>query len=139
MSYYDYSYDAGPLATNSDKSSGFLAGISMGLIWAYLALLVFLAITMWKIFTKAGKPGWASLVPIYNTIVMLQIVGRPVWWILLMLIPVVNLVVAVILINDLAKSFGKGIGWTFGLLFLGIVFYPMLAFGSAKYHGPSVK
>lgn len=130
----DYNYDE--LLTASDASNGLLAGIGMGLILLYLAFVVFMVVVMWKTFAKAGKPGWASLIPIYNTYVLLQIVGRPWWWLLLMLVPFVNIVVAIIVTNDLAKSFGKDVMWTVGLLLLPIVFYPMLAFGSAKYGGP---
>lgn len=103
----------------------------------YVAIIVLMIASMWKIFTKAGQPGWASIVPIYNIIVLLKIVNKPVWWLVLMLIPVVNFVIAIIVLNALSKSFGKGVGFTIGLLLLGIVFYPMLAFGDAQYVGQS--
>ena len=102
----------------------------------YLAVMIFLIASMWTIFTKAGQPGWAAIVPIYNIIVLLKIVGKPTWWILLYLVPVANFIFLVWTINMLSKSFGKDEGYTVGLLLLGIVFYPMLAFGSAKYIGP---
>ena len=92
---------------------------------------------MWIIFSKAGKPGWAIIIPIYNIIVLLQIVGKPWWWFLLMCIPVVNMILAIWVTNLLSKSFGKGVGFTLGLLFLSIIFYPVLAFGGAKYEGPA--
>jgi len=136
MNDYDYTYET---FTTSDTSEGFLAGIGIGLILVYLLLLLLMVVSMWKVFTKAGKPGWASLIPIYNAFVLLQVVGRPVWWLVLMLIPFVNIVVTIIVTNDLAKSFGKDMAWTLGLLLLPIVFYPVLAFGGAKYIGPSVK
>ena len=104
-----------------------------------LAIIIFLIASIWKVFTKAGQPGWASIIPIYNIIVMLQIVGRPWWWILLLLIPIVNLVIFIIISIDMAKSFGKGAGFGIGLFLLGIIFYPILGFGSATYQGPSVK
>jgi hypothetical protein len=100
-----------------------------------LALMVLVVASFWKIFSKAGKPGWAAIVPIYNVVVYLQVVNRPIWWIILLLIPIVNIVVLIILTNDLAKSFNKGIGWTIGMLLLGVVFYPMLAFGSDPFVG----
>ena len=90
-----------------------------------------------KIYTKAGKPGWASIIPIYNLIVFLEIVGRPIWWIILMLIPLVNFIVAIILLIDFAKSFGKGVGWAILTIFFGFITFPILAFGSATYQGPS--
>ncbi|MCA9100891.1 MAG: signal peptidase I, partial [Planctomycetales bacterium] len=84
-------------------------------------------------FTKAGKPGWGALIPIYNVILLLQIAGRPIWWILLFLIPIVNLVIAVIVAIDIAKHFDKGTGFGLGLAFLGFIFYPILGFGDARY------
>ncbi len=102
-----------------------------------VAIAVFLIIARWKIYVKAGKPGWAVLIPIYNTLVMLEIVGKPWWWLLLMLIPVINIIFAIWMINLLSKSFGKTEGFTVGLILLSIVFYPILGFGSAKYEGPA--
>ncbi len=99
----------------------------------YFVLLVLIIISWWKVFTKAGKPGWASIIPIYNIIVLLDIVKRPVWWLILLLIPIVNIVIGIIVIFDLAKAFGKGTGFALGLLFLGIIFLPILAFGDAQY------
>ena len=103
-----------------------------------LVLIVLMVASLWTINTKAGKPGWAAIVPIYNVIVLLEIVGRPLWWVVLMLIPCVGIIVAIVLAMDLAKSFGKGAGFGIGLVFLGFIFYPILAFGDAKYQGPSV-
>jgi ABC-type sulfate transport system permease subunit len=98
-----------------------------------LLVAVFFIAVMWRIFTKAGRPGWASIVPIYNVIVMLQIVNRPTWWIVLMLIPGVNVVIGIMVISDLAKSYGKGAGFAVGMIFLSFIFYPILAFGGAEY------
>ena len=103
----------------------------------YLAVIVLVLAGMWKMFAKAGKPGWAAIVPIYNAVVMLEIVGRPIWWILLLLIPCVSVVFAFIVAIDLAKSFGKGAGFGIGLALLGFIFIPILGFGDAKYIGPS--
>jgi hypothetical protein len=102
-----------------------------------LLVALLLIVAMWKVFTKAGQPGWASIIPIYNIYIWCKIVGRPWWWILLMLIPFVNFIVAIILCIDLAKSFGKGVGFGIGLALLGIIFFPILGFGSAQYQGPS--
>ena len=114
------------------------AGIGMGaMLFSCIVLLVIVA-AMWKVFTKAGKPGWASIVPIYNIWVLLEIVGRPSWWLVLMLIPFVNFIVLIILSIDVAKSFGKGTGFGLGLAFLSLIFYPILGFGDAKYRGPAV-
>ena len=102
-----------------------------------LLIALLLIIAMWKVFTKAGQPGWASIIPIYNLYIWCKIVGRPGWWIILMLIPFVNFVICIILCIDMAKSFGKGAGFGIGLALLGIIFWPILGFGSAQYQGPS--
>jgi hypothetical protein len=99
------------------------------------AVFVLMIVSAWKVFEKAGKPGWACLIPIYNLIVMLEIVDRPWWWLFLLLIPLVNLVFAVILCIDLAKAFDQGAAFGIGLLLLGFIFYPILAFGDASYVG----
>ena len=106
------------------------------IIVIYLAIIVLMIASMWTIFSKAGKPGWASIVPIYNTIVLLEIVGKPWWWLLLMLIPIVNIVILIIVYHNLSLSFGKDGGFTVGLILLVIIFLPILAFGDAKYVGP---
>ena len=89
--------------------------------------------SLWKIFTKAGQPGWASIIPIYNVIVLLKIAGKPLWYIILLIIPLVNIVVGILVLIELAKNFGKGVGFAIGLILLPIIFYPILAFGDAKY------
>ena len=93
--------------------------------------------SLWKIYTKAGQPGWAAIVPIYNVIVLMNIVGRPVWWVVLMFIPFVSIVIAIIVCIDLARSFGKDMGFAIGMVLLSFIFLPMLAFGDARYVGPS--
>lgn len=106
----------------------------VGLI-LYLGIIVLLIASIWKIFTKAGKPGWAAIIPIYNFIVLLEIINKPVWWIVLILVPFVNFVIVIIMYLELAKVFGKSAGFGIGLVLLGIVFFPMLAFGDATYQG----
>lgn len=107
---------------------------AVGLI-LYFAIIILVIAGMWKTFTKAGKPGWASIIPIYNIIVVLQIAGKPLWWILLMFIPLVNFIIMILVWIDFAKAFGKGAGYGVGLTFLPIVFLPMLGFGDAQYQG----
>lgn len=102
-----------------------------------LIISLILIISYWKIFTKAGKPGWACIIPVYNAIVFLEIVGKPVWWIFLFLIPCVNFVFLIWTVNLLAKSFGQSEGFTVGLLLLGFIFFPILAFGNYQYLGPA--
>jgi hypothetical protein len=94
---------------------------------------------LWKVFVKAGQPGWAALVPIYNTYVMTQITGRPILWFILLLVPCVNIVAGFLLMQDLAKSFGKTSLYGLGLFFLSPIFLPMLGFSDAQYAGPSFK
>ena len=122
-----------------EYGGGAAGGVFGALFLIYLVVLVFYLWVGWKIFVKAGKPGWAVIIPIYNLYVMLEIVGRPAWWLILCLIPFVNFIVLIILIFDTAKSFGKDTGFGLGMLFLGFIFYPILAFGSAKYVGPAAK
>ena len=99
----------------------------------YLAIIIAIIAAFWKTFEKAGKPGWAAIVPIYNIIVMLEIAGKPIWWIVLFFIPIANLI-ALILINlEIAKKFGQGSGFGIGLAFLPFIFWPILGFGSAEY------
>src|SRR5687767_8317158 len=98
----------------------------------FLAIAVFLIASQWKVFEKAGQPGWACLIPIYNIYILLKIAGKPGWWLVMYLIPVVNLIFAIWTINMISKSFGKDEGFTVGLTLLGIVFWPILGFGDAR-------
>ncbi|HEU4381946.1 MAG TPA: DUF5684 domain-containing protein [Anaeromyxobacteraceae bacterium] len=106
---------------------------AQSVVWFAVVILVWAS--FWKICVKAGRQGWEGIIPIYNLVVLLQIVKRPIWWIVLLLIPLVNVVIAIVLLNDLAKSFGKGVGWTLGLIFIPFVFFPILGFGSDPFRG----
>jgi hypothetical protein len=101
----------------------------------YTVYTILIIAAWWKIFSKAGQPGWAAIIPIYNWIVWCKIVGRPAWWVLLLLIcfPIFFIILSI----DLAKSFGKGVGFAIGLILLSIIFFPILGFGTATYQGPS--
>ena len=116
---------------SSDESGGAIIGIIFGLIWIAVVVTVFVG--MWKVFSKAGKPGWAIIIPIYNIIVILQIARKPIWWIILLFIPLVNIIISIIVAIEIAKGFGKGTGFGLGLAFLPIIFYPILGFGCAQY------
>jgi hypothetical protein len=96
-------------------------------------MLLVPAFMFWKVFTKAGHPGWASIVPIYNLYILTQVAGKEWWWMLLMFIPLVNLIAYIIICLGVATNFGKGAGFAVGLILLGIVFFPILGFGSAVY------
>ena len=109
------------------------AGMGIGFMVVWFAIVILMVASMWKVFVKAGKPGWAAIIPIYNLVVLLEIAGKPAWWVILFLIPVVNFVMLIIVSLALARRFGKGAGYGLGLAFLGVVFYPMLGFGDAQY------
>lgn len=106
-----------------------------------LAPAIFFIVVNWKLYVKAGEPGWASIIPVYTNVVQFKIVGLSPWLLLLYLVPFVNyvaIVVLSILVSfRLAKSFGKDIAWGFGILLLPYVFYPILALGSSEYMGPN--
>jgi hypothetical protein len=104
------------------------------LVW--LAVVVVVIAGAWKTFAKAGKPGWACLIPIYNLWVMLEIAGKPGWWLILLFIPLVNLIVGILACIALAERFGKGAGFGVGLALLGVIFLPILGFGDAEYRAP---
>ncbi|MEN9548278.1 MAG: hypothetical protein RIR12_869 [Bacteroidota bacterium] len=106
------------------------------LVLIVIAFVVFIFASMWKVFEKAGQPGWAAIVPIYNIYIMTKIAGKPGWWTVLCLIPIVNYVFIIWLYNMISKSFGKDEGFTAGLILLGFIFWPILGFGDAKYLGP---
>ena len=116
--------------SNLFTTIGLLSGV-IPVIIGFILLAAF-----WKIFAKAGQPGWASIIPIYNVLVLLRIVGKPYWWLFLLIIPGVNIVLLIMITHELSKSFGKGAGFTFGLMVLSFVFYPILGFDGAPYLGP---
>ena len=112
---------------------GALVGGVFGIFWMICVVVVIIA--MWKVFTKAGKPGWAAIVPIYNIIVLLEIAGKPLWWIILCLIPFVNFIIWIIVSVAVAERFGKGAGFGIGLAILPFIFFLILGFGDARYQG----
>ncbi len=101
----------------------------------YLILIVLAIAGMWKTFVKAGQPGWAAIVPIYNMIVVLEIAGKPTWWLLLYFVPVANIIIPIIVSIAIAENFGKSTGFGIGLAFLSPIFYAILGFGDAQYTG----
>jgi hypothetical protein len=122
----------------SDAAAATAGAVAGGVMFVYFAILIVMVIAMWKLFSKAGQPGWAAIIPIYNVYVLLKVAGKPGWWLILFLIPVVSLVIAIITLHGVSTSFGKGAGFTVGLVLLPIVFFPMLAFGRATYTPPPV-
>ena len=124
------------LSQSSDVGGGGGGGIfGMLFMLIWLALVVAVIAGAWKMFAKAGEPGWAVLVPIYNLIVLMKIAGKPAWWFLLLLIPLVGIVVSIMVCISLAENFGKSTGFGIGLALLGFIFVPILGFGDAVYQG----
>ena len=99
-----------------------------------IGLYVLMIIAGWKVFVKAGKPGWAIIIPIYNIIVMIQVAGKPGWWVILYFIPIVNIIFVIIVAVNLAKAFGKSGAFGFFLLFLlNLIGLFILGYGKAEY------
>ena len=119
--------------TTTDAASG---GIGAGMFIFWLVLAVVGIVAMWKVYTKANQPGWASIIPIYNIYVLLKIAGRPGWWVLLFLIPFVNIIVSLLVSIDVARAFGKSdVFGVIGLWLFSFIGYLILAFGDAQYKG----
>jgi hypothetical protein len=119
------------------RNDGPSAAVFLAVIAFYLVILAYVGVCGWMIFRKAGEAGWKALVPIWNTLIVLKMVGRPWWWIFLLLIPYLNFVLLLAIAVDMGRSFGKGSLFSIGLLtFLWPVGAGMLAFGSARYLGP---
>ena len=119
-----------------NQSSGIFAGIG-GLL--YLALIVLIVAGMWKLFEKAGKPGWAAIIPIYNIIVIFEIIGKPMWQLILLFIPLANFYLLITMGVSFCRSYGKrGIGNYLFYFFLGFIAIPMWGFSDeTRYLGPS--
>jgi ABC-type sulfate transport system permease subunit len=110
------------------------AGAGMGVLILQLVLGLLMLVSVWKVFSKAGQPGWAVLIPFYNLYVFLKIAGKPGWWMaIILLVPIANLIFGIMALAAFAKNFGKGGGFVVGLIFLPFIFYPILGFGSAQY------
>lgn len=122
---------------STEYSSTGLEGLfTLPVIIIYIALVALMIVVMWKIYVKAGKPGWAVLIPFYREYCFMEITWGNGWLFLLYIVPVVGAIVGIITVFKLASAFGKGAGFGFGLLFLSIIFYPILAFSDAEYIGP---
>ncbi len=118
-------------AVGTGENCVMMPSLFVMIIWLAIAILMIVA--LWKVFVKAGRPGWASLIPIYNTYVFLKIAGKPGWWLIWLCIPVLNIIFGIIATLAFAEKFGKGAGFAVGLILLPIIFLPILAFGAAQY------
>ena len=128
----DGSLQIDPFPIDSIPGGGLIFAL---FLYFLIAFNLFLIVSAWIVFAKAGQPGWACLLPIYNVILLLQIAGKPWWWFFLYMIPVLGVVISIIHMIALAEAFGKGAGYGIGLFFLGFIFLPLLAFGDAEYSG----
>jgi hypothetical protein len=124
-------YDTTMYGTTSQTDISAILGTYAILV---LVIAVIMIVANWKIYTKAGKPGWASIVPFYNMYVMYEIAGMNGWMFLLTFIPIVNIVIQIMLYLNLAKKFGKSTGFAIGLILLNPIFLLLLAFGNAEYN-----
>ncbi|HTP86223.1 MAG TPA: DUF5684 domain-containing protein [Bryobacteraceae bacterium] len=125
-------------AVPSAAAGAAVAGLGIGFFLVMMAIAVVFIIGYWKVFAKAGQPGWAAIIPIYNAYILTKIAGRPGWWVLLLLIPFVNIVIILLLSIDVAKSFGQSpIFGVIMLFLLSGIGYLVLGFGSARYVGPA--
>ena len=121
-----------------DAAYAAASGVSAVYAILSLAISVLTLVAMWKLFVKAGRAGWKCLIPFYNTYCLYDIAWGNGWLFLLMFVPCVNVVVGIMMLFKLAKAFGQGTGFGFGLLFLNTIFILILGFGSAEYVGPQV-
>ena len=110
-------------------------GAALAIMFVYLLIIVAMVAGMWMTFAKAGKPGWAAIIPFYNMFVLTEVARKEILWFVLLLVPCVNFVALIMISLDVAKNFGKGAGFGLGLAFLPFIFFPLLGFGSARYQG----
>jgi hypothetical protein len=101
----------------------------------YLIVVIFELAALWKVYAKAGQPGWGAIIPIYNAYLLCKIANRPGWWVILLIIPIVNIVIAIIVWHEVSKAFGHGGGFTVGLILLSFIYVPILGFGASQYRG----
>jgi len=128
-----------PALLLQDDNTGATVAAALGgtmMLIVCLVIAVVMLVGLWKVFVKAGQPGWACIVPFYNVYILLKIAGKPGWWLLLYFIPLVNIVVGIIVAISIAKAFGRSAAFGFFLLFLLGIGYLIIGFGSDRYLGP---
>jgi hypothetical protein len=117
----------------ADSSSAAGAGLFALFFIVYIAFLVLMIASMWKIFAKAGQKGWTALIPILNIVVLVKVLHVEMWWIAVAIIPCTSFIAYFVLYFSLAKAYGKGAGFGIGNILLPFIFLPILGFGSAQY------
>jgi len=123
------------LLAQNDDNAGAL-GALCGLVCQCGAFIVFVVpwiAGMWKLFEKAGKPGWAAIIPFFNTYVLNEVARKEILWFVLTLIPCINIVAWIVICIDVAKQFGKDPLYGIGLALLPFIFFPLLGFSNAVY------
>lgn len=130
---YDYYNDMTPSSVDGTVITTILAVLGVWILLV-LGIAIFMFITNWRIYKKAGREGWESIVPIYNLIVKFQFLNIPIWFIILLFIPGANVAIPIVTAINMAKKFGKDTGFTIGLICAPVIFYPILAFGKAEYN-----
>jgi hypothetical protein len=118
---------------DGESSQVLAVGLVFGFYLVVVGIALFTIVSYWKLFEKARRPRWAAIVPIYGAVVLLRLVGKPSWWVVPLLVPIINLVTYLFLCPALARSFGKGNRFAVGLIFVHVVFLAILAFGRAEY------
>jgi hypothetical protein len=131
MSTEEHLMESLPLA-GLKKAAG---GIIIFIVLFQIIVAILVLVSLWKIFTKAGEPGWAGLIPIYNMYILIKIAGKPAWWLILLFLPLVNLVITFLVYIGLAEKFGKSPAYGLGMVFLPFIFFPLIAFSDAQYSG----
>ena len=115
-----------------------MQGAPTALVIIYLAIVLLMIVSLWITVSKAGRPGVSQIIPIWNIIELVRISGKPLWWVvLILLIPIVNIILLIMVLHGISKAFGKDAGFTVGMVFLPFIFFPILAFGKATYSAPS--
>jgi hypothetical protein len=114
---------------------GMLPMFIIPLVIIALHIMAIRYVALWFVLKKAGEPGWAAIIPVYNLLMIIKISGKPWWYILLFLIPIVNIVIMILILNGVSKNFGKGGWYTVGLIFFRTIFFAILGFGPAQYVG----
>lgn len=135
---YNYEYYFDEIPMNGYIAANAIVGAVMSFIGMFLffgcLLYIFKAVYSYVLFKKMGRKGWEGIIPIYNKIIKLQVLNIPIWMIIFAFIPGANVALSVVIAINIARKFNKDILFTIGLIFIPIVFYPILAFGSDEFN-----